>query len=155
MGTHLLTTTLSNKMFLYEYIGILESVNSDKKMKHGLGKPHSWRGRYDELAFEPVKDTTIGDMLSEAYSANGTMYTGWKGGDYQMDLDTLVNIDYEGTCDIGDSGWDDMVANIQAEDTGGSLMDRCMGCGVSVSKEDYLGTCPSCGFVYKNEASIL
>lgn len=83
-------------MKLKDLIALLEKFPADKRVAHGFGNPHSWRGSYDELAFEPVDDTTVGEMLAEARSAIGQTYDGWKGGDYLMTLNTPVNIDYVG-----------------------------------------------------------
>lgn len=83
-------------MKLKDLIELLEKFPSDMRVAQGFGNPHSWRGVYSELAFEPVDDTTVGEMLSEARSAVGQTYTGWKGGDYLMTLDTDVNVDYRG-----------------------------------------------------------
>lgn len=87
-------------MKLKHVIEMLEKYPSDRKVANGFGNPHSWRGSYDELAFEPVTDTTVGRMLADAKSAIGEVYQGWKGGDYLMGLETSVNIDYQG-------GWSD------------------------------------------------
>lgn len=83
-------------MNLGEYIARLERENPDKKVPMGLGKPHSWRGSYDELSFEPVKDTTVGEMLADARSAVGKTFIGWKGGEYTMTEFTRINVDFRG-----------------------------------------------------------
>jgi len=64
----------------------------------GIGEPHSWRGDYYDLAFEPKKDVTIDKMLADAESAVGTEYHGYKGGDYTMQRGSYVHIDYWGEC---------------------------------------------------------
>ncbi|NED83520.1 hypothetical protein G3I76_25935, partial [Streptomyces sp. SID11233] len=48
----------------------------------GFHHPHSYRGFYEELAFEPTGRTTVGEMLAAALDAHGTTYVGWKGGEY-------------------------------------------------------------------------
>jgi hypothetical protein len=90
-------------MNLGEYISYLETKDLDTAVKLGLGNPHSWRGIYAELAFEPVENTTVGKMLEEAKSVIGITYTGWKGGDYMMSLETKVNIEYEGCYSDGNT----------------------------------------------------
>ena len=77
-------------MNLGELIGHLEKLDPDQPVAHGFGRPHSYRGYYDELAFEPVADTTVGAMLAEAREALGTTYQGYKGGDYTMTEHTGV-----------------------------------------------------------------
>ena len=84
-------------MKLEDLIEILQRFPAERKVSCGFGNPHSWRGSYDELAFEPVNDTTVGEMLGAAKSAIGQTYTGWKGGDFKMGLETSVNIDYRGS----------------------------------------------------------
>ena len=88
-------------MTLGEYIAYLGQKNPDTKVAIGLGNPHSWRGSYDELAFEPVENTTIGEMLREAKKAVHETYEGWKGGEYTMSLHTKINIDYIGSYSSG------------------------------------------------------
>lgn len=62
----------------------LEKADPNKRVKRGFGQPMSYRGSYDELAFEPVKNTTVGEMLVHARSALGKTFEGYKGGDYTM-----------------------------------------------------------------------
>ena len=88
-------------MNLGQYISLLEKYDPNKKIKKGLGNPHSWRGSYYELAFEPVEDTTIGNMLDDAKSAVGKYMTGYKGGSFFMTEDTPINIDFYGNWSDG------------------------------------------------------
>lgn len=76
----------------------LKTQNPKLVVKDGFGSPHSDRGSYDELAFTPKDEATIGEMLRQAKSAVGKTFTGWKGGDYKMDLDTPVYIGEYGEC---------------------------------------------------------
>jgi hypothetical protein len=71
-------------MTLGELIKRLEKVDPKQEVKMGFSNPHSYRGYYDELAFEPQEDTTVGEMLDWAKSAVGATYTGYKGGEYTM-----------------------------------------------------------------------
>ena len=84
-------------MTLGEYISLLEDYPRDLEVKKGLGNPHSWRGNYTELAFEPVENTTVGQMLDEARSAVGATMEGYKGGQYLMDEGTTIHIDPYGS----------------------------------------------------------
>lgn len=88
-------------MKLKTIISLLEKFPESQYVEQGFGNPHSWRGSYDELSFEPVDNTTVGEMLQAAKSAVGETYQGWKGGDYTMTLDTEVNIDYIGSWSDG------------------------------------------------------
>lgn len=81
-------------MTLKQYISLLEKRDPNKKVPIGLGNPHPWRGNYGELAFEPIEDITIGEMLIYAISAVNTTYQKHKGGEIKMTLDTAINVDY-------------------------------------------------------------
>ena len=83
-------------MRLGELIEMLESARP-QSVPRGFGHPHSWRGIYAELAFEPVTNTTVDQMLSLARSCIGATFEGYKGGDYTMDEYTEVHISYVGS----------------------------------------------------------
>lgn len=71
-----------NLKYLIEW---LEQQNPDAVVPHGFGQPRSYRGYYDQLAFEPLENARLGDMLNYARSALGTTFEGYKGGEYTMD----------------------------------------------------------------------
>lgn len=71
-------------MTLGELIEFLEKQDTALLLPEGFANPHSYRGYYDELAFEPAQNVTVGSMLDAAKSALGTTYEGWKGGEYTM-----------------------------------------------------------------------
>ena len=71
-------------MVLRELISWLESQNPDAVVPYGFGEPMSYRGYYDQVAFEPVENARIGDMLEHAKSALGATFFGYKGGEYKM-----------------------------------------------------------------------
>ncbi|MFB7592381.1 hypothetical protein [Streptomyces sp. NPDC056169] len=71
-------------MTLDELITALDVADPTLVLPHGFTNPHSYRGYYDELAFEPATDVPVADMLADARSALGATYTGWKGGDFVM-----------------------------------------------------------------------
>lgn len=75
---------------LGQIIEFLETQDPKAKVPHGFGKPMSYRGYYDQVAFEPVDNTTVGKMLAHAKSAIGPTFTGYKGGDYIYDRFTSV-----------------------------------------------------------------
>lgn len=88
-------------MTLGQLIEELRKHPTDTVVKHGFTNPHSYRGYYDHLAFEPARNVSVGSMLAAAESALGETFEGWKGGQFTMDEDTLCWLAYEGTC--GDS----------------------------------------------------
>ena len=71
-------------MELGELIAFLEEEDQGLTVDVGFHNPHSYRGYYDELAFEPTRNITVAEMLACAKSALGTTYHGWKGGEYEM-----------------------------------------------------------------------
>jgi hypothetical protein len=71
-------------LFLGQLIERLEQEDPDRIVPTGFADPHSYRGYYQDLAFEVAADARIGDMLAAARSALGETYQGWKGGDYEM-----------------------------------------------------------------------
>lgn len=79
-------------MNLGELIERLENIPDDLVFPNGFGEPMSWRGVYAELAFNPENNVTAGSMLENAKSAVGKTFTGYKGGDFMMTLDTDVHI---------------------------------------------------------------
>lgn len=73
---------------LSELIEFLEQLPKDHIVRYGFGEPDSYRGYYEDVAFKPVENTTIGDMLEHARSALGKTFSGYKGGDFLMNEDT-------------------------------------------------------------------
>lgn len=71
-------------MTLKELIDALARCDPDLRVPVGFGRPCSYRGYYDELAFVIEYDTTVGAMLAHARSALGKTFTGYKGGSYVM-----------------------------------------------------------------------
>lgn len=53
--------------------------------KLGFAYPHSYRSSHDALAFEPVENISLHEMLNEAQSALGKTFEGYKGGDFLME----------------------------------------------------------------------
>lgn len=71
-------------MNLGDLIKALEAFDPGVHVPMGFGNPHSYRGYYDAVGFEPVRDTTAGAMLAAARSADGAIYEGYKGGEFKM-----------------------------------------------------------------------
>ena len=79
-------------MYLKELIEELKKHDPKKRIRNGFRHPHSYRGYYDQLAFEPAENVTVGEMLACAEAAMGATYEGYKGGDYKMGEWTEVNL---------------------------------------------------------------
>jgi hypothetical protein len=92
-------------MVLGELIEFLKQYDPEKVVPLGFHKPHSYRGYYDHLAFEPAENITVGAMLAAAESAVGTTYPGYKGGEYEMGLYTDVWLSRYGYNDDEKIGW--------------------------------------------------
>ncbi len=71
-------------MTLKDLIEELEKQPPEKIARKGFHHPHSYRGDYCDLAFEPKNVVTAGEMLADAKSALGKTFEGWKGGDFTM-----------------------------------------------------------------------
>jgi hypothetical protein len=71
-------------MYLSQLIAKLEEANPSHTVAMGFYHPHSYRGDYRDLAFEPRANVTVGEMLSCAREALGSTYQGYKGGDFTM-----------------------------------------------------------------------
>ncbi|MER7135333.1 hypothetical protein ABT358_02170 [Streptomyces sp. NPDC000341] len=84
-------------MTLDELLTALGKANPDLVLPNGFNSPHSYRGYYDELAFEPASNVTVGSMISAAWSAHGETYTGYKGGEYTMGRHTECWLAFEGS----------------------------------------------------------
>ncbi len=63
------------------------------------GKLRSWRGMYERLSLDTGHEhTNVGALLDDAVRAVGATFTGYKGGDYVMHVDTPVYADEWGRC---------------------------------------------------------
>lgn len=71
--------------YLQNLIDLLAAEpDQDRIVGDAFGHPHSYRGYYEDLAFEVAHNRTVGQMLTDARSAIGQTFTGWKGGDFTM-----------------------------------------------------------------------
>lgn len=75
--------------------------NKEQVVPIGLGRPHSYRGYYEDLAFEPQKNVSVAQMLKTATFCVGREFQGYKGGWYKMDENSDCWIAY-----IGNGGGD-------------------------------------------------
>lgn len=69
---------------------MIEPEKKDISLPIGLSDPHSYRGFYDELAFRPCRNITPNEMLEEARSCVGKVFTGYQGGEYTMTKETRL-----------------------------------------------------------------
>lgn len=85
-------------MILEDLIAELKKRDQSKAVKDGFGEGMSSRSSYDEAAFEPVENTTFGEMLANAEKLLGTTQTGYKGGEYVMNPCVDTHIAEYGSC---------------------------------------------------------
>ncbi len=89
-------------MKLRQVIAALEALPQDFIASEGFGAADSYRGSYDQIAFTPVRNVSVAFMLAHARAANGRTFTGYKGGEYTMDLDTTCWCAAYGDCGESD-----------------------------------------------------
>ena len=81
-------------MELKEFKQQIEQAEIGKNFDYGISEPFSWRGSYDEVAFEileqPMTREEILANIEKAYT--GTFY-GWKGGEYAYEDYTEVHFE--------------------------------------------------------------
>jgi hypothetical protein len=85
-------------MKLGELIRFLGLFESDRQCTHGFCNPHSYRGFYNKLAFEPCDSMAVKSLREMAESAVESTYSGYKGGEYTMTLNTSVYLADYGSC---------------------------------------------------------
>ena len=71
-------------MGLQKLIDALAAADQTYIAPLGFGSPHSYRGNYFDIAFEPESNVTVASMLAHAKSALGATFRGYKGGEYTM-----------------------------------------------------------------------
>ncbi len=86
-----------SQMTLGRLIDLLSSLDPESKME-GMCHPHSYRGYYDDLAFERCEDMPVGKVLEMANCCMGEIFRGYKGGDFQMGRNTPLWIATYGNC---------------------------------------------------------
>ena len=67
-------------------------------VKNGFGEPGSYRGYYEQIAFEPEQNVLLEKMLEEVMTSIGYSFEGYKGGTFLMGHATPVNISNWGVC---------------------------------------------------------
>ena len=97
-----------DQLSLGELIGLLKSIEAEHPghiAPYGFRNPHSYRGYYEQLAFEPATNVPVAQMLADATSALGATFEGWKGGDYTMKKYTECWLAREGDSAGETIGW--------------------------------------------------
>jgi len=87
-----------SKVTLEYLIDWLEKQDPEMIVKDGFGSGHSDRGSYDNLAFKPLPEAKISDMLEHAKSCVDVKMEGYKGGIFKMHPFTPCYIGQWGEC---------------------------------------------------------
>ena len=90
---------------LGELIKALENCNQKLPLRFDMGlspsHPHSFRGYYSDLSFEPVdEEILVCEFLGLAQEALGKTYEGYKGGDNLMTENTPLWAAEYGSCGL-------------------------------------------------------
>lgn len=85
-------------MRLGDLITELEKADQDLILNNGFASPHSYRGSYECLAFEPKNNVPIKEMLKLAKGSLNKTFEGYKGGDFEMQEYTKVYLAEYGCC---------------------------------------------------------
>jgi hypothetical protein len=93
----------AGQMTLGAMIAALKVLPPDKPIGLDVGLslvvPHSYRGYYEQLAFDLVPESrTVADLLADAESAKGSIFDGYKGGDFRMTGTTMIWAANYGCC---------------------------------------------------------
>lgn len=84
------------QMTLGKMISRLKEMHSIARVE-GLECPHSYRGYYEDLTFQPTGSfMRVEELLDLCHSAMGKAYEGYKGGTYVMGEHTPVWVAYYG-----------------------------------------------------------
>ena len=86
------------QMTLGKLIAALEGM-PEGSMVSNLVEPHSYRGYYNDLAFELGSGTRLAsDLLADCKNAMGKVFEGYKGGDFVMGELTPMWVANYGCC---------------------------------------------------------
>lgn len=77
--------------------------NNDFVFTDGFNKPHCYRGYYNEVAFEPAKFVSLAEIKTTLNAAMFETFVAWKGGEYEYDENTPVNLSLIGMCNNDDA----------------------------------------------------
>ena len=83
-------------MKLKEFKQQIKQAETGKTFDYGISEPFSWRGSYDEVAFELLEQPmTREEILANIEKAYTEEFRGYKGGNYTYNDYTDVNFEYD------------------------------------------------------------
>lgn len=87
-----------------DLLNALENVDGDASVAlssgQGLQSPCSYRGHYERLALQPGGATTATDVRVALRGSIGETFTGYKGGEFEMDRNSLLHVAHYGSCGV-------------------------------------------------------
>ena len=87
----------NNQMTLGKLIERLKQLDEQTIIKCTIPLG-SYRGYYEDLMIEPCESgVNVVDVIKSCEEANGATFTGYKGGDFTMDLETPIFVAYYGS----------------------------------------------------------
>jgi len=81
---------------LKDIISFLKTRDENEVPPIGFNNPHSYRGYYNNLAFESTVGVTVKQMLEDCSAAMSSSFVGWKGGEYIYNEYTTCWLSQEG-----------------------------------------------------------
>lgn len=97
-------TTKGHTMNLGEVKAAFDALeNNDFVFTDGFNKAHCYRGYYNEVAFEPAKFVSLAEIKTSLNAAMFETFVAWKGGEYEYDESTQVNLSLIGVCNNDDA----------------------------------------------------
>lgn len=83
----------STDMLLGDFADIFLNMKDNYFVfEDAFSSAHSYRGYYDELAFEPASNVSLAEIKREINKAFNESFEGYKGGEYKYDSDTPVHL---------------------------------------------------------------
>ena len=93
------------------------NFKDETKFEYGISEPFSWRGSYDEVAFEILREEmSKEDIIRRIELAYSETFVGYKGGEYTFNDYTPVNFETD-TGSYTDGGYTaDMIAELEEKE---------------------------------------
>lgn len=112
-------------MELKEFKDYVQNFKQGTEFEYGISDPFSWRGSYDEVAFEVLqRPMTREEILAKINKAYSETFSGYKGGEFTFDDYTPVNFE-EDTGRYTDGGYcAEWIAKIEGSEMRQSQEER-------------------------------
>jgi hypothetical protein len=97
-----------------EFLEIVQETDSSFQFVNAFNNPHSWRGIYNEVAFQTEMLMTSDEMLHCVKRALTETFFGWKGGEYGYCLDNHCHLEAGGTGCYTETAMEDFTERFEA-----------------------------------------